>query len=97
MVVNTTRPVTSSLPLLLAYLAEFGPVDGLINNTHLGEETTVELIQEGAGLVTAAARRVGCPVVATTALRPYARQLGPVDRMANPVWPIERYMPDAFW
>jgi len=97
MVVNAARPLTSSLPLILAYLDEFGPVDGLINNTHLGEETTVELIQEGAVLVTAAARRVGCPVVATTAWRPYARQLGPVDRMGNPVWPIERFMSGAFW
>ena len=36
MVVNTTRPLTSSVPLILAYLQEFGAVDGLINNTHLG-------------------------------------------------------------
>ena len=97
MVVNAARPVTSSLPLILAYLDEFGPVDGLINNTNLGEETTVELIQEGAWLVTAAARQAGLPVLATTALRPFARKLGPADRMGNPVRPLERYMSGAFW
>jgi hypothetical protein len=97
MVVNTTRPLTSSVPLIVAYIQEFGAVDGLINNTHLGAETTVELIQEGAVLVTEAARRVGLPVGATAALRPYARQIGPYDRMGNPVRPLDRYMCDAFW
>lgn len=97
MVVNTTRPLTSSVPLILAYLREFGPVDGFINNTHLGEETTVELIQEGAVLVTEAARQVGRPVIATAALRPYARKIGAYDRMGNPVRPLDRYMKDAFW
>ncbi|NLC53978.1 MAG: ParA family protein [Firmicutes bacterium] len=97
MVVNTTRPLTSSVPLILAYLQEFGAVDGLINNTHLGAETTVEIIQAGAVLVTEAARQAGLPVVATAALRPYARQIGAYDRMGNPVRPLDRYMADAFW
>ncbi|NLM37725.1 MAG: CpsD/CapB family tyrosine-protein kinase [Firmicutes bacterium] len=97
MVVNMTRPLTSSVSLILAYLGEFGPVDGLINNTHLGEETTVAVIQEGAVLVTEAARRLGLPVVATAALRPYARRIGAYDRMGNPVRPLDRYMADAFW
>lgn len=97
MVVNTTRPLTSSGPLIVAYLREFGAVDGLINNTHLGEETTVEIIQDGAVLVTEAARQEGIPMVATAALRPYARKIGAFDRMGNPVRPLERYMRNAFW
>lgn len=97
MVVNTTRPLTSSVPLIVAYVQEFGAVDGLINNTHLGAETTVELIQEGAVMVTEAARRLGLPVVATAALRPYARRIGAYDRMGNPVRPLDRYMGEAFW
>lgn len=97
MVVNATRPLTSSVSLIVAYIQEFGAVDGLINNTHLGAETTVELIQEGAELVTEAAYRVGLPVVATSALRPYARRIGAYDRMGNPVRPLDRYMEDAFW
>ena len=97
MVVNTTRPLTSSVPLVISYIEEFGAVDGLINNTHLGAETTVELIQDGAVLVTEAARQVGVPVVATAALRPYARKIGAYDRLGNPVRPLDRYMLDAFW
>ena len=92
MVVNTTRPLTSSVPLIVAYIQEFGAVDGLINNTHLGAETTVELIQEGAVLVTEAARRVGLPVVATAALRPYARRSG---RMTG--WVIRYGLWTAIW
>lgn len=97
MVVNTTRPLTSSVPLILAYLQEFGAVDALLNNTHLGTETTVELIQDGAVMVTEAARQAGLSVEATAALQPYARQIGPYDRMGNPVRPLERFMADAFW
>ncbi len=97
MVINTTRPLTSSLPLIGAYLQEFGPVDGLLNNTHLGEETTAELVQEGAVLVTEAAEQRGLPVVATAALVPYAREIGTHDRLGNPVRPLVRYMQDAFW
>ena len=46
MVVNTTRPVTSP-PLLLAHLAEFGPVDGLIQ--HLSGGNKLSLFKKGPG------------------------------------------------
>lgn len=97
MVLNTTRPLTSSVPLIVGYLQEFGPVDGLLNNTHLGVETTEELIQGGAVMVTEAASQTGIPVIATAALWPYARKIGTCDRLGNPVRPLVRYMQDAFW
>ena len=97
LVINITRPLTSSFSLLVSYITEFGEVDGLINNTHLGEETTIELIQEGAMLVTQVARELGIRVVATTVLRPYAEEIGEFDLMGNKVWPLDRYMPYAMW
>ena len=97
MVVNTTRPLTATVPLIRQYIAEFGEIDGLINNTHLGSKTTVSLIQEGAEIVTTAAKELGLPVVATTALRSLAREIGEVDCMGNVVWPLDRYMQDAVW
>jgi hypothetical protein len=97
MVINTTQPLTSSVPLIIASLQEFGPVDGLLNNTHLGEETTEELVQDGAVLVTAVARQTGIPVIATAALGPYARNIGTDDRLGNPVRPLVRHMHTAFW
>lgn len=97
MVVNTTRPLTSSVFLIKKYITEFGVIDGLINNTHLGTETTVPLIQNGAVIVTEVAKQLGLPVVATTALRSFAQEIGEFDCMGNVVWPLEQYMRDAIW
>ncbi|MCL6636129.1 MAG: hypothetical protein K6T29_10275, partial [Peptococcaceae bacterium] len=74
-----------------------GKVDGLINNSHLGDETTMEFIQEGARIVGEAARQLGIPVVATTALEELARVIGTHDAAGHPVWPIKRYMPQTLW
>lgn len=97
MVINITRPLTSSLPLILKKVKEFGEVNALINNTHLGEKTTIELIEKGAIMVTEAARKLGIPVLATSALRDLASQIGDFDVMGNKVRSIDRYMSKAIW
>ena len=96
-VINISRPMTGSVPDIVEYIRELGSVDLLINNTHLGDETTAETVQEGAARVTGAARELGLPVLATTAVEALAEQIGPKDCMDNPVWPIKRYMPRTFW
>jgi len=96
-VINATRPLTSTRTAIIAHIRSLGRVDGLINNTHLGDETTVALVQEGAGLVTAAARELGLPVVATAVVEELARLLGERDREGNPVRVLHCYMPGAFW
>lgn len=96
-VVNVARPMTATVEDVVAHVRELGRVDGLINNTHLGEDTTVELVQEGARVVTAAARALGLPVVATSVVRELAPLFGGRDVMGNPVRALERFMPRAFW
>jgi len=96
-VVNIARPLTASVDDIVAYVNDLGPVDGLINNSHLGDETTKEIVQEGARVVTEAARRLGLPVMATTAVQEVAGQVGAVDCMGNKVRPLVRYMPGTFW
>lgn len=96
-VLNMSRPFTSTVDNILEYVASLGRVDAVLNNTHLAEETTVEVVERGARGVTAAARRIGIPVVATAAVREVAAQLGAADCMGNPVWPLERIMPRTFW
>lgn len=97
MVVNGMRPLTSTVELIVDYVRDFGRVDGLINNTHLGDETTVELVQEGARLAARAAGILGIPVLATSAVEAVAAKIGPADIMGNPVRPLKRWMPDAVW
>ncbi|TEB08494.1 hypothetical protein Psch_02057 [Pelotomaculum schinkii] len=96
-VVNTSRPMTSGMEQIVEHVREMGKVDGLINNTHLGDETTVEVVQEGAGLITRAAKTLGLPVVATTAPALIAGQIGSMDCLGNPVRPLAGLMSKAFW
>ncbi len=96
-VINTARPATATVADIIAHVRSLGRVDGLLNNTHLGEETTVDLIQAGARKVTAAARELNLPVVATAVMDELAPYLGERDACGNPVRVIKRYMPLAFW
>lgn len=96
-VINMSRPFTSTVDNILDYVATLGRVDAVLNNTHMAEETTVECVQNGARGVTEAARRLGLPIVATSAVKEIAELIGEVDCMGNPVWPLERIMPRTFW
>lgn len=96
-VVNTSRPMTCGVEQIVEQVREMGRVDGLLNNTHLAGETTVEVVQEGARIVTSAAKILGLPVVATAAPALIAGQVGSVDCMGNPVRPLVGLMSKAFW
>ncbi|SHF11443.1 hypothetical protein SAMN02745133_01852 [Desulforamulus putei DSM 12395] len=96
-VINAKRPMTSTVEEILDYIKELGPVHGLINNTHLGDETTPDIVQEGARVVSEVSNILGIPVVATTADQKVTKQIGPQDCMGNTVRPLVRYMPRTFW
>jgi len=97
-VVNIARPMTASVSDIVNYVREMGKVHGLINNSHLGDDTDLDIIQEGARIVTEAAKQLGVPVVATTAVKKFAEALGPRDAGGNPVRILnDRYMPDSLW
>jgi len=96
-VLNMSRPFTSTVDSILEYVATLGRIDAVLNNTHMAEETTVEIVQRGAEGVTMAARRIGVPVIATSAVAEVADKIGSIDCMGNPVWSLERIMPRTFW
>lgn len=66
-VVNTARPFTSTpdeiveMATLLMQQSRL-PINALVHNTHLAQETTPEMVQEGYGIVREAAERLGVPV-----------------------------------
>ena len=74
---------------IVEHVRGLGRVDGLINNSHLGDETTVDDVQKGARVVSEAAGLLGLPVIATSAAAPVAEKIGPFDCMGNPVRPLE--------
>jgi hypothetical protein len=96
-VINMSRPFTATVPDILEYVSTLGRVDALLNNTHMAEETTVELVQEGARGVTEAAKQLKLPILATSAVTAIAEQIGEYDCMGNPVRKLERLMPKTFW
>ncbi len=96
-VINMSRPFTANVEGILEYVATLGRIDALLNNTHMDEETTIGIVQEGARGVTTAARRLELPVVCTSAVQSIAEQMGATDCMGNPVRGLERIMPRTFW
>lgn len=96
-VINIARPMTSTVDEIVQYVRDLGRVDGLINNSHLGDDTDLEIVQDGTRVVGAAAEKLGLPMVATTAVGEIAALIGPVDIAGNPVRKLVRYMPRTLW
>lgn len=96
-VLNIGRPMTSDKEGMIEYVKTLGPVHGIINNSHLGDETDAEFVQEGARVIGAAARELGLPVIATTIDYRLAEQIGTNDNEGNPVRLLYRYMDRSFW
>ena len=96
-VVNVSRPMTSTVEDIVDYVRSLGRVDGIVNNTHLGNDTNIDVIQNGAQVVDKVSRILDIPVVFTTAEKKYQPILGNVDCVGNDVFYIERFMSEAFW
>jgi len=96
-VVNIARPATAGVGDIVAYLEGFEPLHGLVNNSHLGDETDLEIIRRGVDTVSEAGRLLGLPVVATTVDIKFLPILGDKDHRGNPVRYLRRFMPQAYW
>ena len=97
-VLNVGRPMTASVNDIVEYARGLGHVDGVINNSHLGDDTTVAFVEEGAKVVTEAARQLKLPVIATYMDKKFKPAMsGEVDKMGNPLCFLERHMVNTFW
>jgi hypothetical protein len=96
-VVNIARPVTGDTESIVEYVRSLGKTDGLINNSHLGDDTDIAVIQEGARIVTEASKVLGLPVIWTTIDIKFADLIGKTDEMGNPVFYMTRRMNRTFW
>ena len=97
LVVNIGRPMTNTKQAIIEEARRFRHLNGLINNSHLGPETTRELVIRGAKVVAEAAQELKQPVIATSALVDIAVTLSAADVYGQAIWPLKRYMPAAFW
>ncbi len=96
-VINIARPLTSSVSYIVEHVRLLNKVDGLINNSHLGGETDLDFVREGARIVGEAAAVLGLPVIATSVMEQLAARVGETDWYGHPVWVLHRYLPEAFW
>ncbi len=94
-VINARRPLTKDKEGVLEILREVEnasrlSVTKLVNATHLGQETTPEIIMEGQKLVEEVSLETGIPVGFT------AVKKGIEVSVANPVLPLELYIKAPF-
>lgn len=98
-VINAMRPLTRTAGDVIDLMARISararmPFSGLVNNTNLSSETTVEMLLEGQKMVAEVAEKTGVPQVMITGesavlkqLPPeYAPLLFPIERVMKPTW-----------
>ena len=95
-VINYSRPMTGSKSRIIEYINELGRVDALVANTHLGDETTPEIIEKGTRVILECADELGIPVDYIAVENRFAKEWNP-DLFSVPVKWITRYMPAAIW
>jgi len=96
-VLNVCRPMTSTVTDIVDYIKELGRIDALLNNTHLGDETTIDIIKKGERIVKEAGEILGLPVAATSVEVGFR---GRIEEKLSPEIPIRyitRFMPNSFW
>ncbi|HNX29884.1 MAG TPA: hypothetical protein PKN87_10840 [Syntrophomonadaceae bacterium] len=96
LVINYTRPMTNSRERIKEYIKSFDRVDFIVANTHLGEQTTIEVIIEGNEEIIAVADELSLPVAYMAADISLVAELQK-HKFAVPVKLIKRYMPEAIW
>ena len=69
---NFSRPATGEVDSAMRYLNTYEKLDGIINNTHLGDQSTVELAREGEEKAVELAEKVNLPIIATVVWRAIA-------------------------
>ena len=94
-VLNANRPETKDVECALNYMRGIEAecrlkVTGIVNNTHLCQETTAEEILKGAALARALSQRTGLPIVHHAVQKKFVDAVK--DQLSEPVLPMNIYM-----
>ncbi|NLB89435.1 MAG: hypothetical protein GX790_09500 [Syntrophomonadaceae bacterium] len=95
-VVNYSRPMTNTVEKIKEYLLELGRVDAIVANTHLGDQTTIDIIVKGNNEIIKAARELNIPIEYIAIEKSLSDKVGNYS-FEYPVKFINRYMPAAIW
>lgn len=94
-VINQRRPENATVEqirhcLQLTEAMSGRRVTGLINNTHLGRETSVEVLLQGDTFAASVAAELNLPLIYTTVERKFAAELS--GHLTGTLFPIDLYM-----
>lgn len=95
-VLNASRPMTNSPARIKEYISELGRIDGIVANTHMGDETTPDIIAAGNKIIIDTARELQIPIIYMAVDEKYRSSM-PAQQFDVPVKYIHRYMPAAIW
>ncbi|SHK28046.1 hypothetical protein SAMN02745227_01962 [Anaerobranca californiensis DSM 14826] len=95
-VINTCRPITGTVQDIVEYVQSLGRIDGIVNNTNLGDDTTKEVIIEGEKIIEETSKILGIPIIYNAVNGEIINTLGS-DDLKYPVKEIKRFMPDSMW
>ncbi len=96
LVINHSRPMTNSRERIKEYINSLDRVDFIVANTHLGDQTTTEIIIDGNQEILAVANELSLPVAYMVADISLAAELQK-HQFPVPIKFINRYMPEAIW
>ncbi|QNO14978.1 hypothetical protein HYG86_09425 [Alkalicella caledoniensis] len=96
-VLNAHRPMTNTEEDIIQYIQSLGKIDGIVNNPNLGDDTTIDAINEGTKIVASAAEKLNIPIVYTAVATEFLDHFKDKDIMGNPIKEIKRFMPDSMW
>lgn len=94
-VVNYMRPMTNSVSRIIEYINGLGKIHAIVANTHLGDDTTLELVINGNNKILEAANLLGIPVSFAVLDEKFKEFVS--EEFPLPVKFIKRYMPAAIW
>jgi len=105
LVINTSKFETRDVESILEYIdfssglnkKPWKKFSGLISNTHLSDETTVEDIKRGYEILKEVSHQTGIPIKAIGADERFKKDFPEAEYNSIPVWFYHRYMPRAFW
>ncbi len=96
-VINMKRPQTQTIELIVEHIKCFGRVDCLLNNTHIGNETTIEIVNKGCSGVKKAADVLGIEYIGSSIEKRLANLIKDKDCVGRPIRQLTKFMSDAFW
>jgi len=94
-VINYSRPMTGNRERIKSYIKNLGRVDAIVANTHMGDESTIDLTKTGNQEIFIVAAELGIPI-AYQVLDEKLKDSGEKN-WEIPVKYIKRFMPTAIW